>query len=572
MPVTGQPRRFLALTDIRLEDWRYLLTFFRPACRFLLISLLVSAFQTLSYLPMAFFVRRAFDQALPARRTDLFLLYGLAVVGLTLVNSSLTLWNRHITLGIIKTAIRDLRDEIIAKSYTLSRSYYGHSDQNRHRFTIVQDTERLDLMSCNLLTQALPALLVSATLAGLLVYLNYFLFLVLAVFSALAIAIGWRMKSRIVAANLSFKEALTHFNRSVLFVLQMMDLTRVQTAESFELERQRTGTEALRKNSRRAEWLRIAYVEVQSLILAIAGVIILIVGGAAIVRGMMTVGELISFYFIVGLLGANMRAWWSSIPSLLAGCDSLASIHALMRSKDLEPYTGRGRIDFKGEIRFEGVRFDYGGAPVLKEVDWIITPGTSTVLLGPNGSGKTSLVHLILGFYRPRAGTLKADGIPYGELDVRALRRQIGVMPQHSDLFSGTVRANLTYGLDEIIPERIDEACRLVGADTFIQGLERGYESQVGENGMLLSGGQRQRLLLARAILRRPRLLILDEPTNHLDENSIRPIAQKLRQLDFRPAILWITHHPFLQEGAERILTLDQGRLVEATPSPTRFG
>lgn len=548
------------------RHWRLFWRYFRPSRRFLAFGLFLSAAQSLAFLPLVFLVRRAFDVAIPARRADLFLLYGLAVIGVVLAGSALSLWNRRVTLGIVKRAIRDLRYDLVEKCYALSRARYGRADLTRLRFTLVQDTERLDNLSASLLTQALPSLVVSLTLAALLVWLNWYLTLALAAVSGLLFRFGWRMKRRIVTANTASREAQTRLNRGVLFVLQMMDLTRCQSAEPVETRRQRDATEALREAGLRLDWLRAAYVEIQSVILSAAGVLILVLGGDAVVRGRMSVGELVSFYFVVALMSAHLRSCWGAIPWVLAGAESLEAVHAVLSDPDTEPYPGGRSLDFTGEVVLEDVTFAYDETPVLSGVGLALRPGTLTVLTGPNGEGKSTVANLVLGLYRPGSGRVTADGVPYEELDVRALRRRMGVVPQHPVLFAGTVRENLAYGLEGVTDERLLDACRLAGADAFLPDLPGGLDARVGEGGMLLSGGQRQRLALARAFLRRPRLLILDEPANHLDDEGVRTLAATVKAMAERPAVLWITHQPAVPEGVDRVLRLAGGRLAEVRP------
>jgi ABC-type multidrug transport system fused ATPase/permease subunit len=183
-------------------------------------------------------------------------------------------------------------------------------------------------------------------------------------------------------------------------------------------------------------------------------------------------------------------------------------------------------------------------------------------IVGPNGSGKTTIVNLILGFYRPQKGTLCADGHLFSDLDIVHLRRHIGVVTQDAILFSGTILDNITYGYPDASREQVTQAARLATADEFIQQLARGYETLVGENGLLLSGGQRQRIAIARALLRQPRLLILDEPTNHLDTAAARRLMENLRSLPHKPACLMISHDVETVRKAQFVHFLQQGRIV----------
>jgi ABC-type bacteriocin/lantibiotic exporter with double-glycine peptidase domain len=205
----------------------------------------------------------------------------------------------------------------------------------------------------------------------------------------------------------------------------------------------------------------------------------------------------------------------------------------------------------------------YGEVLGVNRVSLELHPGI-TALVGPNGSGKSTIVNLILGFYRPDGGSIVADGVPYTELDLRELRRAIGVVTQDALLVPGTIRDNLTYGIPDAPFEAVMEASRLAGVDGFVSRLEKGYDTPVGEDGNLLSGGQRQRLALARALIGKPRVLILDEPMNHLDERDSAEFLRRFTGAPDRPAILLISHREDAVLVTRRVYRLEQGTIVQA--------
>jgi ABC-type multidrug transport system fused ATPase/permease subunit len=183
--------------------------------------------------------------------------------------------------------------------------------------------------------------------------------------------------------------------------------------------------------------------------------------------------------------------------------------------------------------------------------------------MGPNGTGKSTIVHLIMGFYRPQEGRILADDHPYDNLDIISLRKHIGVVLQDPVTFSGTIRDNITYGNPDASETDVEKACELAVALDFIKGLPQGFYTPVGEGGVLLSGGQRQRIVIARALLRKPKLLILDEPTNHLDEPTITRLLDNLKKLEESPAILIVTQDINISHEAHVIYFLDEkGRIT----------
>jgi ATP-binding cassette subfamily B protein len=198
---------------------------------------------------------------------------------------------------------------------------------------------------------------------------------------------------------------------------------------------------------------------------------------------------------------------------------------------------------------------------VLDGVDLHLEPGERVGLLGPNGAGKSTILSLLLGLYRPWSGRLTADGMPYDELDLDVLRRRLGVVLQDPIIFRGSVFDNVRYGHEAASEEDVLAALDLAGATPFVSALQHGIATQVGDEGELLSGGQRQRLAIARALVRRPALMIFDEPSVHLDESGTQELLQTLGGLAGRPAILVVTHDPVVAGFADRSYLLRSGKV-----------
>ena len=278
-----------------------------------------------------------------------------------------------------------------------------------------------------------------------------------------------------------------------------------------------------------------------------------------------------SYYVGVGLLSSYCKPLLPSIPAITTGNESLTTLVNLLRTADTPPYNGQQRIAFNGRITLESVSFRYKDEPVLRDVTLAINPATTVVIVGPNGAGKSTVVNLVLGFYRPQEGQLFADEYPFRALDLVHLRRQMGVVMQDPILFPGTIWDNLTYGFPDVSRNEVIQAAQLATAQQFIEQLPLGYDTPVGEDGMLLSGGQRQRLALARALLRKPALLILDEPTNHLDADAIRQLMGNLKEVDSVPAILMISRDIDVVSEAQYVCVLQDGRIGASGgwPSPT---
>jgi ATP-binding cassette, subfamily B, bacterial len=223
------------------------------------------------------------------------------------------------------------------------------------------------------------------------------------------------------------------------------------------------------------------------------------------------------------------------------------------------------RANVRGRITFENVSFSYPGADTYaaRDISLDVEAGETIALVGPSGAGKSTLCNLVARFYDPTSGRVLLDGRDLREFDVESYRRLIGIVEQDVFLFDGTVAANIGYGRPGATIEEIHEAARAANADGFIRDLAHGYDSLIGERGVKLSGGQRQRIAIARAVLADPKILILDEATSNLDSESERAIQHSLQTLLDGRTCFVIAHRMSTVALADRILVLEEGRIVE---------
>jgi subfamily B ATP-binding cassette protein MsbA len=224
----------------------------------------------------------------------------------------------------------------------------------------------------------------------------------------------------------------------------------------------------------------------------------------------------------------------------------------------------REKAAFERDLRFAGVSFSYGDAPVLKGIDFTARKGEVVALVGPSGSGKSTLVDLIPRFYEPSEGRILVDGVDTREIKLPGLRALTGIVSQETVLFHDTVRNNIAYGAPgRYSQQQIEDAAKAANAHSFITELPRGYDTMLGERGTRLSGGQRQRLAIARALLSDPPILILDEATSALDTESERLVQEAIDRLLQGRTVFVIAHRLSTIARADQILVLDRGEIVE---------
>jgi ABC-type bacteriocin/lantibiotic exporter with double-glycine peptidase domain len=344
--------------------------------------------------------------------------------------------------------------------------------------------------------------------------------------------------------------------------VRFIDLIRYQTAENGEIRKQHDLHSTLADSSAEMHFYYSLNGQLHSLITGVSGIVILVVGGMAIIQRQMTIGEFFAFYFATGFLYRNIATITDTCMQIVAGNESLKTLMLVMQTEQLEPRFGDQRIAFQGHIQLKAVSFSYEGTVIFDEIDLCLRPGNITVIVGDNGSGKTTLINLIMGFHAAQSGQLEAEGVAYTDLDIRHLRTFIGIVSQDPLLFSGTILENITYGMTDIDDVHLKEVCRYSMVQDFAEELPQGYATNIGEEGSRLSGGQRQKLAIARAMLRRPKLLIFDEPTNHLDQLSVHTFIESLEGMHEKPAVLIVSHDHEVIRHAETIYTIEKKRLV----------
>jgi ABC-type multidrug transport system fused ATPase/permease subunit len=303
-----------------------------------------------------------------------------------------------------------------------------------------------------------------------------------------------------------------------------------------------------------------------SLVFGAVGVLMMIVGGRAILAGTMTLGDFVMYVFFTGMLAAplvQIAHIATQLSEAFAGLDRIREVQRLV-TEDAEDEGKRPLGRLRGEVEMQGVSFQYtADKPVLHDVSFHAPAGTTTALVGPSGSGKSTLIHLVLAFARPLAGRVLVDGNDLTEVKLRDYRDQVGVVLQDNFLFDGTVLDNIRYSRPEATLEEVRAVARIAHAAEFVEGFPDGYGTIIGERGVKLSGGQRQRLAIARAILADPRILILDEATSSLDSESEALIQDGLRALRRGRTTFVIAHRLSTITSADQILVLDGGRIVE---------
>ncbi len=289
-------------------------------------------------------------------------------------------------------------------------------------------------------------------------------------------------------------------------------------------------------------------------------------GGRSVLEGRITVGNLVAFVMIIVFISgpmASLASFWSRLQRAVGAADRLFAI----LDEPPESADSIGAIPFPigpGEVAMRSLEFEYvAETPVLRGLSLTLPAGRVTAIVGPSGAGKTTLSALLYRFYEVQAGVISIDGVPIQAIQRQSLREHVGIVPQDTILFDGSIRENIRYGRLDATDTEVETAAKAANVEEFVRGFKDGYETQIGERGITLSGGQRQRVAIARVMLKDPRILILDEATSALDTISEALVREALDRLMEGRTTLVIAHRLSTVQKAHQIAVLTEGKIVE---------
>jgi ABC-type multidrug transport system fused ATPase/permease subunit len=506
------------------------------------------------------------DDVIGQGRAELLVPLAFAAGAATLVDA-VTAFALSQVLGVAaQRAIANMRMSLQQHITRLPTSYFDSTQTGVLISRVMNDADGIRNLVGSGLVQMVGGLVTAVIALGVLFYLNWQLTLisivVLAVFAAgMIVAFGklrplFRDRGKITA-ELSGRLAESFGG---------IRIVKAYTAEEREDRVFEAGAMNLFANVRKTLTGISAVTSFGGLVIGAIGVVMMVVGGRAILAGTMTLGDFVMYIFFVGMLAApliQMSSIGTQLSEALAGLDRIREIKAMATEDDQdETREPLGHLD--GQVAFDKVSFEYdGGVPVLKNVSLTAPAGTTTALVGSSGSGKSTLISLIMGFNHPRSGRVLVDGRDLESVRLRDYRAQLGVVLQDNFMFDGTVAENIRFSRPHATMDEVKAVSRIAHCDEFVEKLPNKYETIIGERGVKLSGGQRQRVAIARAILADPRVLILDEATSSLDSESEALIQDGLHALRRGRTTFVIAHRLSTIRSADQILVLEAGEIVE---------
>jgi len=489
-------------------------------------------------------------------------------IGLATVVQAITSFALSQILGVAaQFAITQMRKKVQAKIERLPVSYFDSTQSGQLISRIMTDAEGIRNLVGTGLVQLVGSTITALISIAVLFWINWRMtsvtIVVLAVFGAM-LAYAFSKLRPIFRERGEINAQVTgRLGES----LSGIRIVKSYTAEKREELVFAKGAHRLFRNIAKSMTGVSAMTGFSSVVIGAIGVVMILIGGNSVIAKTMTLGDLFMYIFFTGLMAMPIIEFTSvgtQITEAFAGLDRIREVLGSV-TEDEEDASKKSLDSIDGAIAFQNVHFEYEeNTPVLRGVSFDSAAGTTTALVGSSGSGKSTILNLVLNFIQPQKGTVLVDGKDIQSLKLRDYRRHLGVVLQENFLFDGTILENVRFSNTGATFEQVKEACRIAYCDEFIEKFENGYETIVGERGVKLSGGQRQRIAIARALLADPKILILDEATSSLDSESEQMIQDGLKTLRKGRTTFVIAHRLSTIRSADNILVVEEGKIVES--------
>jgi len=460
-----------------------------------------------------------------------------------------------------------LRSALVERLQQLAITFYDSKQSATLQTKILRDVEAIDGLCRHLLHNGLNGLLVILYVTVIALTKQPLLAAYFLVTVPVGVALLKLFDRRFSRHYLALREETEVMNARVSDMLQMLPVTRAHGLEDFESREVRTTFHRLRKRGLAVDTVTELFASVSWVTFSLFQLACLVFSAWLVIRGRISVGDAVMYHTYFGMLIGSVQQVLSVFPALAQGADAIRSIGEVLEAPQIEVHEGKTPAPnpLRGEIVFDHVGYCYshGREVALTDISLTIAAGETVAFVGESGAGKSTLVNLAIGFRQPASGRVLLDGLDLRELDLRTYRRQVGVVPQSTILFAGTLRDNLTYGLAGLLDAELWTILEQANLAAFVRELPQGLDTPLGDGGARLSGGQRQRLAIARALLRNPRVILLDEATSALDTESERLVQEALVRLTAHRTTLIVAHRFSTIRHAHRIVVLHQGRVVE---------
>ena len=489
-----------------------------------------------------------------------------AIVLVLIAIKGLTFYTQRLIMEVIgQRVIRDLRDQLFTKIQHMSLDFFSNTRVGELVSRLTYDIYVIRHAFTEGIADSVYYSFQLLLYLGIVLFINFKLALFVLVFLP---GISWpllKLGKRLRKISRQIQGKMADLNSRMQEAFVSMNIVKAFSMEKEEVKRfkalNRDFYKLILKSMRRTLFLNPA----TEFIAGAGGIAVLVIGGREVIQGRMSFGV---FVYFLGALMALMKPVKRLIKVYNFNQVAMAAVERVFEIIEKEPTVreSESAIDLPlpcKDIVFENVWFKYEEDFVLKGINLKVDMGEIVCLVGPSGAGKTTLLSLLLRFYDPTEGRILIDGVDLRDVRIDSLRRYVGLVTQEPVLFNDTVYNNIAYGMKDKSPQEVEQAAKIANAHEFIVRLPQGYDTVIGERGVKLSGGEKQRIAIARAVLKNPPILILDEATAQLDADSELKVQEAIQRLIQNRTVFLIAHRLSTARRADRIVVMDDGRIVE---------
>lgn len=488
------------------------------------------------------------------------------MIALILLNIPMNyLYTRYKSLA-TRYAETGLRKALVRKLQQLSISYHKETQSGRLQSKIMRDVEAVEMLSTQMFLSILNIALNVAIALAVTVSKSMLVFTFFLLTTPLAAVTMVFFRNIMRKRNREFRKEMEETSARVMEMVELIPVTRAHALEEEEVEKMSGQLFAVAEKGYKLDVIQSLFGSVGWAIFQIFQVICLGFTGFLALRATILPGDITLYQSYFATIVAQVSSLMSLIPTIAKGVESVNSIGEVLLEEDVEHNEGKSTLDdVVGRFEFKNVKFKYNNASnnILHELNLVVEPGETIALVGESGAGKSTILNLVIGFNFATEGRVLVDGKDMSKIDLRSYRKHLAVVPQTSILFSGTIRDNITYGMEDVDEDTLKEVIKAANLSDLIDSLPNGIDTVVGEHGGKLSGGQRQRISIARALIRHPKVIVLDEATSALDSISEKLIQEALGNLTKGRTTFIVAHRLSTIRDADKIAVIADGHCVE---------
>ncbi|WP_436516311.1 ABC transporter ATP-binding protein [Ekhidna sp. To15] len=532
--------------------------------KFILVyAFAISIAQSLLLIPTLYYIKKIFDNSIPNKNMDDLIFNSIMIFVLTVLQSLMGYGYKNLFLKVVKKSTSILQKDVLKHLIYSDKRFYDTADHAKMINSTVSDVDKVDRMTDGILSVAIPQFTLFALGIIIMIVYNPIIGLACLLLGGIGFMIQKSARKSIISFIKNYRDSIDNLTNYVTFLPKKFILIKLRNYEAKEHAYAGEASDTAIDSGKNAAKKGLEKQTLQDLIINISAIFLIVLGSFQILIDTASYGNIFGLYFLIVFIrrsAYNIQSQWISIQE---GKVSIRRIFELL-SSPLPTSNNQANTDFvfDGSLSAKNIVFGYGKQKVLNGVSFNILKGEVVTISGANGSGKSSLVNIILGLYPPESGQLLVNGVNYTDLDIGKLREYIGYVPQNQILVNGTIKSNLTYGLAQ---SNTAYQAKLETSELFkhlMMGFKDGLNTEVGLDGKNLSNGQIQRISILRALYSEPSLLILDEPTNHLDAESISTLIKEIKQ-GLQLTILVISHHKLFNDISDKIFELENGILQQ---------